>query len=208
MDSDSLYEPFIGDAGELALLQGQRYLVLRVSGPLAAAWEHIAATARTRLTHLPVAYPARGHITLGGTHQGAILDVQAVVRELASATPPLQLKVEGVDFFPPPFQIVILRVRKTPELTDVLTRFRLAARRRGLVPFEHIPPEHWTFHLSVAYCRRLGPDDWRATVEFFEELAVPEAEAVGSSLELVAFDDGREYSGGIYPVGGSRAADA
>jgi hypothetical protein len=122
------------------------------------------------------------------------------VRDIVPETAALQADIVGGDIFPGPFQILILRIRKTPELTDVLTRFRAVATRRGLRPFEEITPEQWTFHMSVAYCRRLGLEPWNRVANWWRSLDVPIASARINALELVAFDHGRESSVGVFQI--------
>src|SRR5947209_1402759 len=62
--------------------------------------------------------------------------------------------------------------------------------------------EQWIFPMLVAYCSQLSDDDWSRVPSFIETLGVPSVACVVPYAELAAFDHGREYSGGLYPLSG------
>ena len=56
------------------------------------------------------------------------------------------------------------------------------------------------FHMSLAYCSKLSAAQWRELVRLTETIEVPKASCLLETVEIVAFDDGREYSGGIHSL--------
>ena len=202
------YEPFIEDPVHAGELDGQRFVVLRIPGDVARRYDELRHAVRQRLSSLPVSYPARAHVTLVGFAAGAELAaVQDVVRAWARGTRPLSLEVERASTFPPPFQIVFVQVRKTPELFAALTRLRRAAEDRRIHLSTPVPTDEWISHVSLAYCPGLGAQAWEQVARFVETLPAPDATAVVREAEVVAFDNGREHSGGVFSLIGSNSSD-
>jgi 2'-5' RNA ligase len=193
------YQPFIDDPRHLSELDRQRFVVLRIPPSVTGTYGQVQKAVRQRWSALPVSYPARAHVTLCGFAAGSALDaVQEVVSYWARTVPPLLIEVERVSAFPPPFQIVIVQVRKTPALFAALTSLRERAEQRGLVVSTHVPLEQWIFHMSVAYCSALGAQAWHQVTQFVETVEAPSATCVVREAEIVAFDDGLESSGGVF----------
>jgi 2'-5' RNA ligase len=158
------YRPFIDDPEHRRLLEGQRYVVLRVRDSVRAAYRRIQGLVRERLAGFDLSYPAEPHVTLLSLAAGTDLDaVRALVNEWARDVPPLQIEVERIDEFPPPFQIAIIQIRRTSELFVALSRLRERARQRGLDDLATIAPGDWIFHLSLVYGYSLSAASW-ATV--------------------------------------------
>ena len=65
----------------------------------------------------------------------------------------------------------------------------------------NMPVDRWIFHMSVAYCSELSLSDWHELASAVETLHVPPMQCTVEATEVVAFDDGREYSGGTYRLG-------
>src|SRR4051812_23608456 len=129
----STYQAFIDDSAHRAQLEGQRFVVLRAPVVVADVFRGIQEQFRKRLEGLPVSYPAAPHVTLCGFAAGtALADVQRLVDAWAATTPKLLIEITGVSVFPPPFRIVLVEVRRTPELLSALTRMRDAAAALGL----------------------------------------------------------------------------
>jgi 2'-5' RNA ligase len=199
------YCPFINDAVYRTGLAGQRYVVLRPLGKVANVYTTVQAAIQARFSDLVISYPAQAHVTLKGFPAGTPLGaVQTLVQRWATAASPLRVEVERVTVFPEPFKIVIVQVRKTAELYHALARLRALAEQRNLPdwPQGTIPKvDEWIFHMSVAYCSTLSAADWSAVASFSESLLLPAAEYPIHEVEIAAFDEGQEYSGGIYPLG-------
>jgi 2'-5' RNA ligase len=195
------YQPFIEDPEHLRELDRQRFVVLRMPSAVTATYGPVQDAVRQRLSALPVSYPARAHVTLCGFVAGtALAAVQEMVGPWARSMPSLLIEVERVSAFPPPFQVVVLQVRKTPELFAALVSLRRRAEERQLVLSTLVPADQWIFHMSVAYCSGLSAPAWHAFTQFVETLPVQSAKGVVGEAEVVAFDEGREYSGGMFSL--------
>jgi 2'-5' RNA ligase len=119
------YRPFIDDREHIARLEGQRYVVLRPTGIIPDVYAQVQAVVKEKLAGLPVSYPAQPHITLAGFPKGTHLEsVRQVVAEWTPTISALQVEIERVSFFPAPFQIVIVQVRKTAALFTALVTLR------------------------------------------------------------------------------------
>jgi 2'-5' RNA ligase len=196
--------PFINDPDHLRLLDGQRYVVLRATGPIRAAYVQVQGLVRETLADLDVSYPAEPHLTLLGLAAGTGLEaVRGLVSDWARDVPPLELEIEKVSVFPSPFQIVIVQIRKNPTLFGAMSRLRERAHQQGLVDLADIAPNDWIFHLSVACCSSLNTASWGDASRAVNELVVPAAKAVASDAEIVAFDNGQESSVGVVPFTGA-----
>ena len=195
------YQPFIDDPKHIALLKGQRYVVLRPTGDVRDVHSQVRALARDRLAEYDVSYPACAHVTLAGFRAGTDLDaLREVVRNWAATVAPLQLEVERVHHFPSPFQIVMVQIRRTPELFDALASLRERARESGFPDLSPIQSADWTFHMSVAYCSALNPSTWGDVSGFFESVTVPPAHCTVGDVEIVTFNEGREEQGGCFDL--------
>jgi 2'-5' RNA ligase superfamily len=196
----SSYRPFIDDPRDIARLEGQRYVVLRPIGAVADVHRQVRALAKERLG-CEISCPAGGHVTLAGFPRGTDLDdIRELVEEWARTMAPLRIEIERVHHFPSPFQIVIVRVRKTRELFDALTSLRERARERRLPGLSSIQAADWVFHMSVAYCASLSASDWAEVSRFFDTLSVPAAQCVVGEVEIAAFDKGAEHQGGVFEL--------
>lgn len=198
-----MHRPLMNDPAHIALLDGQRYVVLRPVGAVREEYSRLQRKVMERLTGLQVSFPAHPHVTLLGLAKGtAVETVRELVAEWSPMAPPQRLEIESVGVFPSPFQIVIVRVRKTPDLVCALTSLRDLARQRGLPDLATIPPADWVFHLSVAYCSEVSSTAWARIVPWVETLAVPTAHCVVTKAYIAAFDGGKESSGGVVDLGG------
>ena len=199
------YRPFIDDSAYLSGLAGHRYVVLRPIGEVPNVYATVQTAIQGRFPDLAITYPAHAHVTLKGFPAGTPLAaVQALVHAWATEASPLQVGVERVTVFPKPFKIVLMQVRKTADLFHALVRLRALAEQHHLPdwPQGTIPKvDDWILHLSVAYCSTLSAADWSAVAAFSERLTIPAVACPIHEVEIAAFDDGQEYSGGIYPLG-------
>jgi len=196
------YLPFIDDQNELPRFDGQRFVVLRPGGEVCDAFERVRRTIRDKHADLPISYIARAHVTLGGFPKGTRLEsVQELARVWAPAVSSLRVEVKQVGFFVSPFQLLFLQVRKTPELLHALISLRSLAGQHGLRVADEVPVVDWTFHMSVGYCASLDSADWDAVTRSAATMAVPSAHCTVGEAEVAAFDDGREFSGGVYRLG-------
>lgn len=199
------YQQFINDPEHLARLEGQRYVVLRPTGQVPITYQEVKTSVCEVLSAKTASYPALPHVTLMGFPSGTPLDdVQAAVSSWAPGIPSLSIEVEKISFFPAPFQIVILQIAKTPHLKGALASLREQVREHGFPDWPPSRPsvDDWTFHTSLAYCRTLSADQWSTVLGLIETLPVPSASCLVPEVEVVAYDDGIEYPGGVYQLEG------
>jgi 2'-5' RNA ligase len=202
------YRPFIDDPKALASYAGQRYVVLRVVGDPALRYREVQAQLRAKLGDLSIMFPAVPHVTLAGYQPGTDeRRLASVVANWAAAIKPLELEVgEPVSCFPPPFQVIILPVRRTQALFRALVAIREAGARAGFPLATVTPPENWTFHLTLATCNRLEGSAWTEALPTAEACEVQgPARSVVKTAELVVFDNGAESLGGRFILGRSGA---
>lgn len=201
------YCRFIDDPAQIAELEGQRFVVLRPVGAVAAAYRDVQRAVGTALHGRPAPCPAEPHVTLAAVgERAAVQRLQELVAEWAKHVTPLRLEVERLSVFPAPFQTVIAQIRRTPELFGALSSLRRCVGDEGLHDLAAVSSEEWVFHMSVAYCSRLPAAEWDDVVTTVETMHVAPAAEVVTAVEVVAFDDRQEYSGGVIEL--RAAADA
>jgi hypothetical protein len=175
---------------------------LRAEGELAAAHERVREELRSLLRDARVSYPNTGHITMRGFPAHTDVDtIRQTVDRWAGATRPLRLEVEGVSVFRPPFQIVVVVIRKTPELADAYRRLLDQALCAGLPDWPGtIGVDDWIFHMSAAYCGDLDEPAWERAAELARSLTPNEACELAGHVELVAFDERSEHVAGCFAL--------
>ncbi|PCE16489.1 hypothetical protein AUC47_01200 [Microbacterium sp. SZ1] len=184
--------PFMNAPDQLASLDGQQYLVLRPSGPVAELYEREQDAA---LQHADVRHPHTGHVTLRGFYEPQRREeLAALVREWAAAQPPVDVTVEAVDVFPAPWQIVILRLARTATVVSAYASLTRALDATDFRRLGELSLEDWTFHLSVLYGKTLSAHEWNALeAASVLELADGPTETI-DEIELVSYDSGAEYA--------------
>jgi 2'-5' RNA ligase len=202
------YRRYIDDPRDIARLEGQRFVVLRACGAIAEIYAQLRAEFQQRFAAHDVSYPAAAHVTLTGFPRGAPLDrVRALVAEWAKTIVPLTLEVEQLAVFPPPYQIVYVRLEKTTSLFHALVSLETHAQEAGLGDVTAVPHDQWVFHMSLAYCGRLPPGIWADVERAVATMRVPAASCIVDEAEIVSFDEGRETLAGSYQLLG-REEDA
>lgn len=193
----------------MAGVRGERYGVLVIEGALLEACDDAQRRLRERLAGLEVVYP-RAHLTLASFARGSELrEVQATLDRWARSAAALDVRVEGLDVFGPPHQVVYASVRKTRALERSFSSLRRERRARGLAPVggeaREAPVAEWTPHLSLAYCGRLGAADWRRARAAARSTSLPAMHGTGSTAELVTYDADGERLVASFPLRGSEA---
>lgn len=195
------YERFMDDPDHITALEGERFVVMRPALAVRKCHGRLQDALRQRLAGLPASFPSCAHVTLAGFEPGTPLEsVQGLVADWVRGARPMRISVERAASFPPPFQIALLQVRTTPALLAALRGLREMAIQRGLAVVTGVPVEEWVFHMSLAYCPNLSADEWAGVARFMETLRVPRVSAMQRMVEIVAFDEGKEHSGGVYPL--------
>ncbi|MDQ0076313.1 2'-5' RNA ligase family protein [Arthrobacter oryzae] len=184
---------FMSGPDQLSSLEGQQYVVLRPSASVMAMYERVQATAQSSLPDV-VTYPHTGHVTLRGfSEPDRVEHLKEVIREWAADQSFIDLRLDAIDSFPAPFQIVIARLERTPSLVEAYAGLTEMLDETDFNRIGELSLEDWTFHMSIAYCGELPDDDWevaRTTLE--RELAErPMDEA--SEVEFVWYQSGVEH---------------
>src|SRR5947209_7482758 len=110
--------PFMTDSALLDSLDGQQYLVLRPTAAVAAFYTAEQARLR-RLLPGSLQHPNAGHVTLRGFYEPTRIDeLKRTLAAWAKQQGAIELQVDRVDGFPPPFQVLIARLERTPSLVD------------------------------------------------------------------------------------------
>lgn len=127
------YQPFIDKPRDLARFRVQRDVVLRPFGDVVDEFDRVKGMLENRFQNLPISYVARPHLTLAGSPAGTRLEpVSRLVASLAVSVRPLRIRVEALGHVP--FRIVIVRVQRTPELSDALGGLRRRLDSPGARP--------------------------------------------------------------------------
>ncbi|UYO96427.1 2'-5' RNA ligase family protein [Microbacterium sp. M28] len=185
---------------QLASLEGQQYLVLRPGGIVADTYRAVQAQALDDV-HDTVTHPHTGHVTLRGLYEPERRHLlRDLIREWAADQHPIELTAEAVDVFPAPWQIVILRLARTPALVNAYASLTTALDATDFRRLGELSLEEWTFHLSVVYGRHLDDGAWseleRASLR---DLPAGVTETV-SEVEFVWYENGAEHSE-VIPLG-------
>lgn len=190
--------PFMNTPEQLESLEGQQYLVLR---PRSGVADSYAAEQDEALAQRELPHPHTGHVTLRAFYEPERRkELSVLIRRWASARQPVEIIGEAVDAFPEPWQILILRLARTPSLLDVYASLTELLDTTDMRRLGELPLDDWTFHMSIVYGKTLSPADWAsiasARVREFEH---PIAETV-DEVELVSYLDGEEHSE-VFPLG-------
>lgn len=177
---------------QLASLEGQQYLVLR---PTSVVADRYRAEQRTALARADVPHPHTGHVTLRGFFEPERREeLTVLLRRWAATQPPIEVVAEAVDAFPTPWQIIIIRLSRTPTLVSAYARLTEELDRTDFRRLGELPLEEWTFHLSVAYAKTLEPAAW-TTLSHMSRRSIGgrPSETIGEA-ELVWYEGGVEHS--------------
>ncbi|MBP2436351.1 2'-5' RNA ligase family protein [Microbacterium amylolyticum] len=198
---------FMTDPSLLDSLNGQQYLVVRPAGKVASFYE---TEQESLLSVLPgsVSFPNTGHVTLRGFYEPERVDA---LRELlvrwASEQPAIRLQVEGVDGFPPPFQVLIARLQRTPSLIEAYASLTAALDATDFYRIGELTLDEWVFHLSLVYASTLSEPDWEKAHEVSRRELDPAPAEVCATVEFVWYENGIERSERLM-LGGVAAEEA
>ncbi|MDI6944414.1 2'-5' RNA ligase family protein [Microbacterium barkeri] len=181
------------DPEQLRSLEGQQYVVLCPTGPVAAFFDATQEELRAAVPMAP--FPTVGHVTLRGFSEARrVGELRNEIRAWAAGIPPIELQVDAVDAFPAPFQIVITRLARTASLVDAYSSL---TDRLGATDFSRVgelPLEQWVFHLSLIYGAALSAEEWETLRRgAVRDIPSGPSETV-ASVEFVWFEGGAEHS--------------
>lgn len=190
--AQEMRRPFMSTPEQLASLEGQQYLVLR---PTSTVADRYRTEQRTALARADVPHPHTGHVTLRGFHEPERREELAVLlRRWAASQQPVEVVAEAVDAFPAPWQILILRLSRTPSLVSAYTRLTDVLDRTDFRRLGELPVNEWTFHLSVIYAKTLTPAAWTSLSHMSRRsIGGRPSETIGEA-ELVWYENGEEHS--------------
>lgn len=183
---------------QLASLEGQQYLVLR---PTRAVADVYRAEQRSALGRTDAPHPHTGHVTLRAFHEpDRRADLLSLIQEWAAAQRPVDVVAEAVDVFPAPWQVVILRLSRTPSLVSAYSSLSTALEDTAVRRLDERDVEDWTFHLSVLYAKALAPAQWAdLSYRTRRSLGSRPAETIAEA-EFVWYEDGAEHAE-VVPLG-------
>jgi len=201
-----MVRPFMTDPSLLDSLDGQQYLVVRPAADVASFYE---TEQEALLRALPgsVTHPNTGHVTLRGFYEpDRVHALRDLLARWASEQPAIQLRVEGVDGFPPPFQVLIARLQRTPSLVEAYASLTAVLDATDFYRIGELPLDEWIFHLSLVYGSTLCEPDWAEAHEGSQRELDPAPAEVSFAVEFVWYENGIERSEQLL-LGGTAAED-
>lgn len=115
-------------------------------------------------------------------------------RQITGAvTPAIELRIEAVDGFPPPFQVVIARLTRRDSLVDAYASLTEVLDSTGFRRIGELPLDEWVFHLSVAYAGELDGPGWEALLSGCRRETLPAPAERVSSVDFVWYGDDGEH---------------
>lgn len=192
--------PFMTRPDQLASLEGQQYLVLRPGGAVSEEYRSMQGPLVAALPPT-VTHPHTEHATLRGFFEPERHDaVAAVIREWAAQQHPIEIVAEAVDTFPAPWQIVIMRLARTPSLVHAYASLTELLAATDLRRLDERPLEEWTFHLSVVYGKTLPADVWADLDGTVRRTLTPPLRTTVTEAELITYTGGVEHAE-VIPLG-------
>lgn len=185
---------------QLASLEGQQYLVLRPTLGVASLFREVQDAALARFGG-EIRHPHTEHATLRAFFEpDRRAELGALIRRWAADQPPIEVTAEAIDAFPAPWQVLIVRLARTPSLVAAYASLSAALAGTGFRRLDELSVDDWTFHLSVVYGRSLEPAVW----EEFRQASVSELGRTPTETiveaELVWYQDGAEHAE-LIPLG-------
>ena len=188
--------PYMTDPALLDSLRGQQYVVLRPHAEVADFYVREQSAVLARVPSLP--HPNSGHVTLRGFFEPERVEaLRDRVRSWGAGTPAIELRIEAVDGFPPPFQVVIARLTRRDSLVDAYTSLTEVLDSTDFRRIGELPLDEWVFHLSVAYAGELDGPGWDALLSGYQREIVPAPAECVSSVDFVWYDDDGEHTESI-----------
>lgn len=159
------------------------------------------AQQRAALARIEVEHPHTEHVTLRSFREPERrADLSALIREWAAEQRPISIVAEAVDAFPAPWQVLMLRLTRTPSLVAAYTSLTEALTGTDLRRLDERSIEDWTFHVSLIYARALEPAKWtELSHRSRRSLGSRPAETI-TEVEFVWYEGGAEHAE-VIPLG-------
>lgn len=185
---------FMTDPALLASLEGQQYLVLRPTRLVAEFYDAEQTSLKARLPEA-ISHPNTGHVTLRGFYEPArVRELKDAIAAWAGKQAPIEVRVDAVDGFPAPFQILIARLHRSATLVDAYGSLTSALDATDLQRIGELSLDQWIFHMSLAYCNTLSSEDWQAAhAENSRDIVPPPSELL-TEAEFVWYQNGTEHT--------------
>ena len=181
------------DSSTLDSLNGQQYLVLRPEHEIASFWDATRDSLRRGMP-ATVSFPNTGHVTLRGFSEPTrIDDLEEILRAWAERQAPIRLRVEAIDGFPPPFQILIARLQRTSSLIAAYAGLTSLLDTKGIHRLGELPLEEWVFHMSLIYAGTLDQAEWHRVYGNSARALDPCPSELITSADFVWYADGIEH---------------
>lgn len=185
--------PYMTESELLASLRGQQYVVLRPSAAVAAFYEREQSEILKRLPD-STPHPNTGHVTLRGLYEAArVHSLRELIASWASSTPPIELHVDAIDGFPPPFKVLIARLERTNSLIEAYSSLTELLDATDFCRIGELPLDDWVFHLSLAYASSLDDQKWGEVFTASMRAVSPPPRERVSSVDFVWYDDDGEH---------------
>lgn len=181
------------DPHQLAALEGHQFLILRPVGRVA---DYCDGKRQELLHALPdaLAHPNASHVTLRGFAEPSRIDeLRRVAQAWAAARTAIELHVEALDVFPPPFKVLFARIRRSDALVDAYSSLTDLLETTDLRRLGELPLETWVFHVSLVYCEGLSDSEWEQHRELCSPEPISAVSEVVAEAELVWYRDGVEH---------------
>ncbi|WP_417540961.1 2'-5' RNA ligase family protein [Microbacterium maritypicum] len=193
--------PFMDTPDQLASLEGQQYLVLRPTAAVGTVYRDVQDAAVSRLG-VPARRPHTGHVTLRGFYEPERREaLTELIRSWAEQQAPIEVAAEAVDEFPVPWQILIVRLARSPSLVSAYSSLTAALDATDFRRIGELPLEEWTFHLSVLYGKTLDGAEWSRFAKAEVRPLSPAPTEVIAEAELVWYQGGIEHAA-VIPLRG------
>ena len=185
--------PYMTDPAQLESLKGQQYVVLRPDAAVADFYRRAQSDVLGRLPD-GIPHPHTGHVTLRGFFEPErVASLRAAITDWARSLAPIDLRVEAVDGFPPPFSVLIARLERTHSLLDTYAGLTALLDSTDFVRIGELPLDEWVFHLSLAYANALDEQAWAQALEASAREVEPKPFETVSCVDVVWYDDDGEH---------------
>lgn len=197
----TMQDGFMTDPTLLGSLDGQQYLVLRPASHVAKFYAAEQSTMRKKLPS-SITHPNTGHVTLRGFYEPSrVHELKSTLAAWATRQEPIEVRVDRVDGFPTPFQVLIARLQRSDSLIDAYSSLTTRLDDADFCRIGELPLEEWVFHLSLIYCNSLSEADWRKTHTENQRDVEDHPHEILTQAEFVWYENGVERTE-VLPFGG------
>lgn len=160
---------------------------------MARFYEREQSDVLERLPH-GTPHPNTGHVTLRGFFEPErVASLRESIATWAGSTPPMEILIDAVDGFPPPFQILIARLARTDSLVEAYSRLTDSIDATDFRRIGELPLDDWVFHLSLAYASGLSAIRWSGTLDAIARDVPSRPSEFVSWVDFVWYDDTGEH---------------